>query len=93
MAAPGAGSLAGRAVQIERDVPELAGRTHCAAVEPVVQDQAAADARAEGQHYHVPDAAPGAEPMLSDRCGVAVVLNQHRHTESPSEALAQVDAG
>ena len=54
VAAPGAASLAGRAVQIDRDVAELGRRADGAAVELAVEDEAAADPGAEGEHDHVP---------------------------------------
>src|SRR6188508_3343032 len=57
MATTGAAALAGRAIEIERDVAELCGCADRAAVELPVEDQATAHARPEGEHDHVPGAA------------------------------------
>ena len=43
-----------------------------------VQDQAAADARAEREHHEVPRPPPGAELPLRDGGDVAVVVDEHR---------------
>ena len=51
--APRTGALARRAVDVDRDVAELAGRADGAAVEAAVEDQAAADPGAEREHDHV----------------------------------------
>ena len=71
MAATVAVSLAGRATGDDDDVPELGP----AAIETIVDDQASTDAGAEGEHDQVGRSAPGAEPPLGERGGIAVVLD------------------
>ncbi len=79
--------LAGRAVELDDDVPQL----RPAAVQPVVDDDAAADARAEREHHEVVRAASGAEPPLGERGGVAVVLHADGTAEARAELRPQVD--
>jgi hypothetical protein len=45
-------------------VSELTGRAHTAATELPVDDDAATDAGAQGQHDHVQGSAAGAEAVL-----------------------------
>ena len=72
---------------------ELSCRPHRTAIEPVVEDEAAAHAGAEREHDDMSGLARGAKPVLGDRCGVAVVFDQDGNPEAVPEAIAKVDAG
>ena len=87
VAAPVAVSLAGRPVGDHHDVPELCP----AAVEPVVDDEAAADPRAERQHDQVGRTAAGTEPPLGESRRVPVVLDPCRQRVPRAGAIREVD--
>ena len=73
------------AVGVDDHVPDLAGEARGADLDPVVHDDAAADARAERDHHDVMEAAGGAEAMFGQHGEVGVVLDDDR---SPGEAVA-----
>ena len=68
------------------DVPELGP----AAVEVVVDDDAAADARPERQHDQVRHAPPGPETPLGECRGIAVVLDAGRQAVALARAVREV---
>ena len=68
------------------DVAELGP----AAVEPVVDDEAAADARPEREHDQVGRAPPRPETPLGERRGVAVVLDAGREAVALAGAVRKV---
>ena len=86
MPAPVAVPLARLAAGDDDDVPELGP----AAIETVVDDEAAADARAEREHDQVRRAPPRPEPPLGERRGVAVVLDAGRQPVALAGAVREV---
>lgn len=74
--ATGAMTLAERPVRVDDHVPGLRAGADPAAVEPPVEDQAAADAGAERDHHHVCRPAPGAGLPLRERGAVGVVVDR-----------------
>ena len=67
-------------------VAELAGDAEAAALDLAVDEDAAADAGAEGHHHHVGLAARGAEPPLGPDRGVGVVVDEDRQRTAASAA-------
>ena len=81
-AASRAASRARRAVHLDHDVAEVGGRADRAAVHGAVEEQPAADARADGQHDDVPRAGGRPGPGLGEHRRVAVVVDEHRDPEA-----------
>ena len=86
MPAPVAVPLAGLAAGDDDDVPELGP----AAVEAIVDHEAAADAGAEGEHDQVGRTPPGPEPPFGEGRRVAVVLDARRQPEALAGAIGEV---
>ena len=91
MAAPPA--PAERPVEVDDDVPELGPGAGRAAVRPTVQDQAAANAGAQGEHHDVARTLCRAGLPLGDRGRVAIVVDRHRQSVPLSHAAAEVEVG
>jgi hypothetical protein len=72
-------------------VAELGGGPHGAAIETAVEDQAAADARPQGEHDHVARPSARADAMLRHRGGVGVVLDRRRQTEATRKMCAEIE--
>ena len=89
MAEARAEALAARPVDVDDDVAELGRRTDRAPVELAVQDEPAADPRAEGEEHHVLGAPAGPEAVLGERRAVRVVLERDREPEAVGEQVAQ----
>jgi len=62
------------------------------AVEVIVDDQAAADARAEREHDQVGYSPPRSEAPLGEGCGVAVVLDTGGKRVALARPVREVDA-
>ncbi|MPM96529.1 hypothetical protein SDC9_143693 [bioreactor metagenome] len=73
----------------DAEVSPLAGHAPSAAVDLAVQDQATADAGAEGDHREGGAALPGAEPVLPPGRRIGVVVDHHRQIEAGLETLHQ----
>ena len=78
MTAPGAGALARPPVAFDHDMAQLAAGSARAGEQPAVRDDPAADAGAERQRDGVGGARRAAEPVLTECCAVAVVLDAPR---------------
>ena len=79
--------LARRPVRDDDHVPDL----RPPAVEPVVEDDAAADARAEREQDEAGDASPRAELPFGERSGVPVVLDADREPEALAGVADEVE--
>ena len=86
-------ALAGRAVGLDHDVAELGAGAGRAAVDLAVEDQAAADPGADGQHHHVRLAAGGAEEVLGEGGDVAVVVDEDRQPDPLFDEVADRQVG
>src|SRR5205085_2510723 len=75
------------------DVAELGARADGAAVGPAVEDQPAADARAQREHHHVSRSATGAVGPFRERGGIRVVVDPDRKPEAVAHPGAQVEVG
>jgi hypothetical protein len=82
-----AAALARRTADQDDDVPELGP----AAVEPVVQHDAAADPGPEREHDEVLEPLPGPELPFGERGGIRVVLDADRETEPRADMTPQVE--
>src|SRR5262249_34665280 len=80
-----------RACRIDDRVPDLARGTLRAAVQFPVDDDAAADAGADGDVDEVPYALPGAERQLAEGGGVGVVLQPGADARALVHDLRQRD--
>ena len=65
------------AVGDHRDVAQFAGHAEIAVQDAAAGDDAAADAGAEREQHQVVHVAAGAHPLLAERRGVGVVLQDH----------------
>ena len=87
VAAPAA--AAERAVELDRDVAELAGHAVGAVEQPAVRDDRATDA---GRHREVDEvvlAAAGAEGRLAERGDVRVAVEERRQAESCLDVVGE----
>ena len=84
-------AAAGRAVFVEDDVPYLSRPSRHTPIQGAVDDDAAADAAADGDEEHVAGAATGAESVLGDGGGVGVVLQEARDVELLLEPRGEGD--
>ena len=55
----------------------------------LVDNHPEAVAGAEGEVNHMPGAAPGPVPVLADCGHIGVVIQHHRHTDSPDDDVTQ----
>src|SRR5438093_82321 len=67
-------------VEVDRHVPQLTAEPALAAVQPPLQDDAAADTGAERQDYERARTLAGAEHPLAERQDVHVVVHEDRES-------------
>ena len=84
-------ALAGRAVLLDHDVPELARRRRSSRGRPRLQDEPAADSSADGQHHHV--AAPLARRRRGTRRGRRRSRRCRRTPGSPTRSCIRSRIG
>ena len=87
------GAAAGLAAVREHHVAELSRRADRTAIHLPVEDEPAADARAEGEHHHVARSASGADLPLGERRRVRVVVDPDRQREPLAHPVAEVEIG
>jgi len=87
MPSPVTASLTGLPTSNDHDVPEFGPP----AVEAIVDDKAATDSCAKGEHDQVCRLPPRPEPPFGERCGVAVVLDAGRQGIAFAGAIGEVD--
>ena len=73
--------------------PSSARRADRTAIHLPVEDEPAADARAEGEHHHVARSASGADLPLGERRRVRVVVDPDREREALPHPVAEVEIG
>ena len=88
MSAPAAAAHAGVFAGVDDDVARLAAVAVCALHHQVADDDAAADARAEGQQDHALEVAARADPVLAVGGGVGVVLERDRQAAMMAHPVA-----
>jgi hypothetical protein len=88
-ATPRALPLALGSVQVHHHVTDLRGEPERAPVDATVEQQPAADARAQGDQHGVREVARGAEARLGEQSRVCVVVHYHRQAEAFAHHVAK----